>query len=684
MASETEAYEEIYLQDDMDSEMEQYKSIFVLESREHLQAMTESLITLENNPEDADALNKIFRSAHTIKGSSAMMGFQKITELTHTMEDAFDQLRKGARMPEGLMDIIFECMDILEARIGNLENDVEEELDFDKYIGILRGINFSEDEEPFESSEDGASWMGEIEFLSGFSESATRDISETVRTLKEDERCLAIEITLSDDCLFKAVRAFMAVNNLKMVGRIVDTAPNVKEFERGSFDSKDFLVILVTEKADEEVRECVLGVSEVEGVSVTLIDDSHLENLKSEKRSVKIEKGRKDTEMKVQSINSIRVQTDQLDTLMNLVGELVINKIQLTQIGGEYKLDPLKHSIDNIDRLTTELQDVVMRIRMVPVGQIFNRFPRLVRDLSRKEKKRVKLILEGRDIELDRTVLEEIGEPIIHLLRNAVDHGIEPLEVRAANGKPQEGAIRLVAERRQDHVLILVEDDGAGLDADKIKAKAISKGLVTEAEAKLMTQDQLVSLIMLPGFSTADEVTDVSGRGVGMDIVKTKIEALGGSVHLETQRGTGTKINLKLPLTLSIIKAMLVEVANKVFAIPISFVEETIQVAKSMCENLGAYKALTLRGGIIPIVSLNRLLNLPQTKAENYKIMVINREPNKFGLVVDSILGMQEIVTKNLNDSLRGIQGVSGVTILGDGRIIFILDPVNLYLSGKG
>ena len=681
MSTETEDFGEIYAQEDTLAEMEEYKTLFVQESREHLQSMTEALITLENNPDDVDALNKIFRSAHTVKGSSAMMGFQSMSRLTHAMEDAFDQLRKGASMPEGMMDVIFVCMDLLEARLNNIENDVDEDLDFQRYIDILRSIDFEE-----ESALDADGEAGKVEgnLLKAFTEDEARAIIEASRDLGEDERCLGLHISLNEDCMLKAARGYMALNNLGKVAEILHSEPKLQVFEDGLFDGNEFVVVIKTGGTDEEVCAPVLQVAEVASVDVTQIDEDYIKSFESTEDVADTKDSGLDSAVKLQQIKTIRVQTDQLDKLMNLVGELVINKIQLGQIAGNYRFESLKHSIDNIDRLTTELQDIVMRIRMVPVGQVFNRFPRLVRDLSRKVKKRVRFVLEGKDIELDRTVLEEIGEPLIHLLRNAVDHGIETPDERKTTGKQEEGVIRLVAERRQDHVMIIVQDDGAGLPAEKIKKKALEKGLVSESEARAMSQEQLVNLIMLPGFSTAEKITDVSGRGVGMDVVRTKIEALGGSVLLESWEGEGTKISLKLPLTLSIIKAMLFEAAGNAYAVPVSYVNELTMVGKGQLKRLGAFNAIDLRGDIVPIVSIHEMLNLPQRQTDIYTIMVINREPSKFGLMVDSVVGMQEIVTKNLDDSLQDIQGVSGVTIMGDGRVILILDPLSLYMASKG
>ncbi|MCD6325350.1 chemotaxis protein CheA, partial [Candidatus Bathyarchaeota archaeon] len=383
------------------------------------------------------------------------------------------------------------------------------------------------------------------------------------------------------------------------------------------------------------------------------------------------------------TVQTIRVRREELDKLMNLVGELVINKIQLLSSSSEHKLDFLKTTLDNIDRLTSELQDLVMRIRMVPIGHIFNRFPRLVRDIARKLGKKVNFIMEGKEIEVDRTVLDEIGEPILHLLRNAIDHGIEPPNKREEVGKPPEGIVKLTAERKRDHILITVEDDGAGLDPEKIKRKALEKGVISEAEANAMTTQQLIDLIFLPGFSTSEKVTETSGRGVGMDIVKTKIEALGGTVQIESAVGKGTKVTLMLPLTLAIIKAMLIKAANQTYAIPLSQIAEVIHIEKSELKKIGNIKAINLRGKVLPVFHLRRLLGYLELETENYTAVIINREPINFGLIIDSIVGMQEIVIKTLDESLKKIEGIAGVTILGDGQVVLILDPANLIAKKR-
>jgi len=535
----------------MSFDTEQYKELFIEEAKEHLQTITQALLDLEKNPEDMETLNKIFRSAHTLKGSSGMMGFNDISELTHVMEDVFDELRKGAKASSNLIDVLFECVDALEARLAKLENGEDEPI----------------------------------------------DVSSLIEKLK---------------------------------------------------------VCIVKEKDKEKAEK----IEDYAGKSETK------------------------AEVELQSVRVVKVHTEQLDKLMNLVGELVINKIQLLKIASDYKLEPLKHSLSNIDRLTRELQDIVMQIRMVPVAQIFDRFPRLVRDLSRREGKKVNFVMKGREIEVDRTVLEEIGEPLIHLLRNAIDHGIEPPDVRVKKGKSPEGTVKLIAERRRDNIMITVEDDGAGIDPEKVRKSAVEKGLISRSEAEKLGKEQLINLVFLPGLSTSSKVTETSGRGVGLDVVKNKIVSLGGNVQLETEIGKGTKVTLTLPLSLAIVEAMLVKVTDQLYAIPVSFVSEIASVKKENVRKLGNIDATIIRGKVVSLIQLRELLNLPHSESNNLTTVIINREPANFGLVVDSVVELQEIVTKSLPESLMKIEGISGVTILGDGQVVLILDPIAL-LSRK-
>ena len=647
----------------MSFDTEQYKELFIEEAKEHLQIITQSLLDLEKNPDNMEILNKIFRSAHTLKGSSGMMGFNDISELTHVMEDIFDELRKGARVSSNLIDVLFECVDALEARLTKLENGEDEPINISSLIKRLKECVPKKKE-------------GKTVKVKGNSIKI-----KATKELRNGENLFIIHVKLSEDCVFKAARAFMILDSLEKIGKVVRSNPSKDEVEAGNFESTDFEAIVATNYKMEKIKNTLRNISEIAKVEIKEFCDGSLE--KEDKKFDTTPKGTREVEIGLQSVRTVKVRTEQLDKLMNLVGELVINKIQLLKIASDYRLEPLKHCLSSIDRLTRELQDVVMQIRMVPIAQIFDRFPRLVRDLSRREGKKVNFIMKGREIEVDRTVLEEIGEPLIHLLRNAIDHGIEPPDVRIKRGKPPEGTVKLIAERRRDSIIITVEDDGAGIDPEKVRRSAVEKGLISQSEAEKLGREQLINLVFLPGLSTSSKVTETSGRGVGLDVVKNKIVSLGGNVRLETEVGKGTKVTLTLPLSLAIIEAMLVKVTDQTYAIPISFVSEIASVKKENVKKLGNIEATIIRGKVIPLIQLRELLNLPLSESRNLTTVIINREPINFGLVVDSVIGLQEIVTKPLHESLMKIEGIGGVTILGDGQVILILDPIGLLSRRK-
>ena len=649
----------------MNEMAEQYMEIFIQEAREQLEIMTRSLLDLEKNPENHEVVNEIFRAAHTLKGSSGMMGFTDIQELAHKMEDLFDNIRKGLMTPSSdLIDSIFECIDAIEERINRIEKGERGEGDFSYLIkkieDYVKGDEISNEKEIFHPPN-----MEELKIL------AEKDDS-----LEKTGKYLTITVKFSDDCIFKSARAYMVATALKKLGKILRCSSEIKEIENGNFNEPVFTILFATNHKKEEIEEAIKNIPEISEVKIKDFKKTF------EKKSFSSQREGKNSKLRLEAdfspVQTVKVRREELDKLMNLVGELIINKIQLLNASYEHKLDFLKTTINNIDRLTSELQDLVMRIRMVPIEHIFNRFPRLVRDISKKMGKKVNFIMEGKEIEVDRTILEEIGEPILHLLRNAIDHGIEPPEERRKVGKSPEGTVKLAAERKKDHISIIVEDDGAGIDPEKIRKKALEKGVISESEVNAMSDQQLINLIFLPGFSTAEKITETSGRGVGMDIVKTKVEALGGTVNVESTVGKGTRVTLTLPLTLAIVKAMLIKVANQTYAIPLSMIAEVIGIKRFELRKIGNIHAIDLRGKILPIFYLRRLLGYSEYEKEKYDALIINKGSSYFGLIVDSILGMQEIVIKTLDESLKRIRGIAGVTILGNGQVILILDPISL------
>jgi len=657
---------------------DQYRQLFIEEAKEHIDTMTKSMLILEKEPENQEVVNALFRSAHTLKGSSGMMGFTDFQDLTHAMEDIFDDMRKGKHPSSDLISVLLECVDALSQRLDNIQNKVEGEIEVNQLKSKLESIKTQLQSTEPEKQKD-------------IKPKAAQDKSIELNQNEKDlvkkaqvagERCFLIDLKFCADCYFKSVRASMVLDKIAEVAKVVKTVPGIEELDEPKL-SQGFKMA-VTSKFDEKtIEQSAKQVLEVENVNVASFNTS-VSPVKETPVSPSIEGNTVNVENKKvvkdlvdpQATQTVRVKFEQLDKLMNWVGELVINKIALLQVTADSRNDSLKRITENIDRLTADLQDLVMEVRMVPVSQVFDRFPRLVRDLSLKEGKKIELCMEGRDIEIDRTVLDEIGEPLIHLLRNSVDHGIEAPEDRAKSSKNETGKITLLAQRNGNQVIIEVLDDGAGIDPEKIKESALRKGFASQAELDKMSKEQLINFIFLPGFSTAKVVSDTSGRGVGMDVVKTKISALGGTVHVESQVGKGTKTTIKLPITLAIIQAILVKDTTQTFAIPTSQVSEIVRVKRADVKSLGKTNAILVRDHVIPMIHLHQLLNLPDSNEDELELLItyLGDENTKMGLVVDSVLRQQDILVKSLNETFAGIKGISGATILGDGQVVLVLD----------
>jgi two-component system chemotaxis sensor kinase CheA len=651
--------------------MEQYKEAFIEEGREHIEALTQSLLVLEKDPKNTDALDNIFRSAHTLKGSSGMMGYKDLQNLAHAMEDIFDGLRKGGEVSGDMIDVLLECIDALTTRLENIQNGIDEQLEIEPFVNKLH---------EFSKKTGGTDTKGETvspqeqscqETNMGLSE---KEKTRIKKALKAGKKCFLVTVKFSDDCVYHSLRANMALENLSKKGKVVKTAPKIQENVEEEIGS-EFKIVFLTKTSKKEIENRTKTVCEVDKVQVDPFDVDAPERKEIKRKDVT--ESKPETTVDARTAQTVRVHFEQLDQLMNLTGELMINKIALLQTASTIKNDGLRRLTGNIDRLTSDLQDLAMQIRMVPVSQIFDRFPRLVRDLTRKKGKKVNLSVEGREIEVDRTVLDEMGQPLIHIIRNSIDHGIESPEERKENGKDPTGTIKLVAKRKGEHVIIEVEDDGSGIDPEKVKKSAIGKGFLSEAEAEKMTDEQLTNLIFLAGMSTSKTITETSGRGVGMDVVKTKTVALGGSVNMETHVGVGTKISLRLPPTLAIVTALLVEDANQTFAIPTSIVSEIVRVDKGQVKPMGGFSAIVVREHVLPFLHLHDLLDLRTTEErEHLEVLVThgNNENEGVGLAVDAVIGQQDIMIKPLAETLVNAKGYSGFTILGNGRVIPVLD----------
>ncbi|WP_236953648.1 chemotaxis protein CheA [Methanocaldococcus bathoardescens] len=524
------------------------------------------------------------------------------------------------------------------------------------------------------------------------------ETQEEVATEDDIPDAYKVVVTLDDECLLRAVRAYMVIKELQNIGEIVKTNPPIETIQDGEFNGTKFTVYMKLKEGYEvdDIRECVMKVPEIKDVQIiapgeeTSKSEEEQKSEQKEETKPQSQQQQKSEEKKPEpkkptttakkeekkSTQTIRINIEKLDKLMNLVGELVITRANFSQIANKYQLKELNNAINRLSMLINELQEEVMAMRMIPVAYVFNRFPRMVRDLAKALGKEVEFIMEGTDIELDRTVLDELAEPLVHLIRNALDHGIEPPEEREKVGKPRKGVLKLIAERERDHVNIIVEDDGKGIDPDKIRKKAVERGIISEEEAKKLSDHEAINLIFMPGFSTAEKVSDVSGRGVGMDVVKTKIESLGGTVVVYSEKGKGTKVVLKLPLTMAIITALLMKLADQVYAIPITSVLDVTMINREDIKNIEGTNAIIYRDEIIPVIWLKDFLGMSyiQERGDELTIVVIERSGGKLGVVVDEVIGREDIVVKSLTGILKNIPGLAGATILGDGRVALILD----------
>lgn len=671
---------------------DQYMGIFLDESREHLQALNDNILALESEPQNEAVLDEIFRSAHTLKGMSATMGFNVLAELTHEMENILDLLRKNKlRATEDIIDLLFRCVDTLEKLVDNVASGGEGQQDIAPLTAALRqAAQGGAGQMPQDGSVDKpAATQG----AAAESTAAALVLNDTEQMLvdkaaAEGRRAWAFMVRLHKDCVMKAARAYMVMKAMDELGDVIKTVPTVDELEKENF-TDHFALVVLTDRSWTDVQRRIMGISEIAVVEQVPLAAAQAPAKAAANGGNSAAPGRPAAadghggnghEHKLKMSQSVRVDIDKLDTLLNLVGELVINKTRLEQIGRAHAITDLTETIEQLDRISTDLQAVVMKVRMVPVGQVFNRFPRMVRDLSHELGKEINLIIEGEETELDRTVIDEIGDPLVHLLRNAVDHGVETPEARRQAGKDPVGEVRLIARHEGNNVIILVEDDGAGIDPAVIRRQAVEKNILTQAEADKMDDSEIIKIIFLPGFSTSATVSDISGRGVGMDAVKTKIESLGGTVDIFTKTGVGTRFKIKLPLTLAIIQALLVGVGEEIYAIPLGGIDSTIKITADDIKTVQKQEVVLLRGRVIPLVRLGRVLHTPMTddSLEEHFVVIVNIGDRQAGLMVDDLIGQQEIVIKSLGKLLAGLKTIAGATILGNGRVALILDVASL------
>ncbi|MFA7288878.1 MAG: chemotaxis protein CheA [Melioribacteraceae bacterium] len=616
----------------IDPEMKEIVESFLLETKEILEKLDVDLIELERKPEDPDLLNQIFRSFHTIKGTSGFLGLEKLPQVTHKCEDILNKLRKGeAKLDTALMDAIIDGYDTIKALASKIEDDQNEDLDVTSVSEML------------------------IEVIAKMNIGKVKDEDESLPDIKDFQDMLSSE------------------PEIKVESELISEELKVEE-------------ILL--KADVGDSEIVVSEMKIEGVKSSEEKSSEVRALQTKNPDLKDmhhEAAVKTSEIK-KADNTIRVDVNRLDALLNIASEIVLGRNRLAQVNSLFSLEyegtnyakNLADATKQIDLMTTELQLVVMKLRMVKIGKIFNRFPRVIRDLCKELNKEAELTIFGEDTEVDKNLIEEINDPLVHLIRNSVDHGIELPDVREQNGKPRKGSVVLSAEHEGNNIVIRIKDDGKGIDPEKIKEKAIEKGFLSREKSKELTKQEIYNLIFHPGFSTAEVVTNVSGRGVGMDVVKTNVARLRGSIAVESEIGVGSTIILRLPLTLAIISGMIVKAVGQTMVVPLHSVIEVIRVNKDKIETIRGNEVVNLRDTVLPIIDLKNLLDgaISGEKNENewQYIVELGIGEKRFGIKVDELVGQQEVVIKSLGDYLGKIEGIAGSTIMGDGTVVIILD----------
>lgn len=690
-------------------DVNQYLDMFIEESKEHLQACSEQLLELEKNPDDLAIVNDVFRAAHTLKGMSATMGYEDIADLTHKMENVLDAIRNSKiSVTTEILDVVFEAVDDLELMVQDIEAGGNGKKNVSKLVDALNRIEAGQPLDLVEEPTAATTEEAPIEVVTS-SGIHYDEFELTVISQSSEQGFNALEITvqLRDDCLLKVVRVFMIFEILEKSGEVIKTVPTVEKLENEEFD-QHFTIVILTSEDPEEVRAKVMKVSEVEDVRVTHITEEYVQQYKqaettaatpvqqpeepaevpaekvaqSPAQVAKVPVEPKEVEKTKKSSSStsnktIRVNIDRLDILMNLFEELVIDRGRLQSIASELHNPELNESVERMTRVSGDLQNIILNMRMVPVETVFNRFPKMVRQLARDLNKKIKLEIIGAETELDRTVIDEIGDPLVHLIRNALDHGIESPDERIAKGKPEEGTVTLRAYHSGNHVFIELEDDGAGVNRERVVGKAIEKGIVTEEAAGSLTNKQVAELILASGFSTAASITDVSGRGVGLDVVKNTIVSLGGHISIDSTEGKGSLFQVQLPLTLSIISVMLVELDKEIYAIPLSSIIETAIIQKADILNAHNQPVVDFRGTIVPLVDLKEIFEMKDCEVKNddlQSIVIVRKGESLAGLVVDSFIGQQEIVLKSLGEYLQSVFAISGATILGNGQVALIVD----------
>ncbi|MCM3625929.1 chemotaxis protein CheA [Paenibacillus glycanilyticus] len=682
-------------------DMNAYLSMFIDESNDHLQSLNENLLRLESDPEDLSIVQSIFRSAHTLKGMSATMGYEDLASLTHEMENVLDLVRNSKlKMDSFIFDTLFKGLDALESMVQDIVGGGTGKADVTAIVASLQSIVKGDYKTAGASAGAAAAATGQTSGGAALLDEFQTSVIQ--QSIDSGHNVYYIEVEIREDCVLKGVRAYMVFDLLGKNGDIVKSEPSVTDLEQEKFD-RSFTVFAISTLSQQELETQIAEISEIEKVTVALLDLESLAMLNNAaakeqapaapaavpaEATAKEEAGKQVGAARSQAAaassapaavsRTIRVDIDRLDALMNLFSELLIDRVRLEQLSSEIRRNDLTETVEHMTRVSSDLQNIVLKLRMVPVDSVFNRFPRMIRDLAKSLDKKIDLVITGADTELDRTVIDEIGDPLVHLLRNSVDHGIETVEERLAAGKPETGTIHLRAYHSGNHVFIEVEEDGRGINRERVLKTAIKNGVVTEEQAKQLSNEDVNMLIFAPGFSTADKISDISGRGVGLDVVKSKITSLGGNVTVDSALGRGTKFAVQLPLTLSIISAMLIKLGSEKYAIPLTSIVETGIIQKDQILNVHGNRMIHFRNAIIPLVSLGKVLDSPDFNEHNEsetEIVVIRKGDKWAAVTVDEFIGQSEIVLKTLGKYLTNIEAISGATILGDGQVALIIDP---------
>lgn len=677
-------------------DVSQYLEIFVEETKEHLQSLNDNILVLENEPENKDTINEIFRSAHSLKGMAGTMGYKRMQTLTHDMENVFSEIRNDKlKVTSDLVDILFQCLDALEAYLDNIINTQDEGTDdnaaiiklLNDYLNGGSGVAEQATPQAAQAAPQTADGV-----VTDFSKVNFADFEQhaIMEAGTKNLNVYGVHVKVDPSCILKAARAFLVFKSVEELGEIIKSIPSAQDIEDEKFDL-DFDIFVITGESLDKVLATVRNVSEIKDAegSIIKLDEKkeekpeETEKTESAKPATVPQAGKPANPQPAKGkpvVNrSVRVDIDKLDVLMNLVSELIIAKNGLVSAAATSNTEEnqsVNEQIEYLERVTTNLHESVMNVRMVPIETVVNRFPRMIRDLSKKLDKKMELYMTGEETELDRTVIDEIGDPLMHLLRNSADHGLESAEVRRERGKDEIGTIFLNAFQDGNNVVIEVGDDGNGIDIEKVKRKGIEKGTITPEQAEVMSDKEVIDLLFQPSFSTSEKITDVSGRGVGLDVVKSKIESLGGVVECKSVLGEGSTFTIRLPLTLAIIQALMVKLGNEQYAIALGSIQTIEDIPLSDIKYVQGKEVINLRGNIIPIIRLGELLDVPDRTEpdESLIVVVIKKGDKQAGLVVDSLVGQMEIVIKSLGKYININKMISGATILGDGEVALIID----------